>query len=44
MNLDGGGSSAIGAKLDGMPRILNTPSDGRERAIPTGLGVFLKGG
>jgi exopolysaccharide biosynthesis protein len=44
MNLDGGGSSAIGAKLDGMPRILNNPSDGRERAIPTGLGVFLKGG
>ncbi len=39
LNLDGGGSSALAARLDGKTKILNTPSDGRERPVPTGLGV-----
>jgi len=43
MNFDGGGSSAIAAKVDGQPKLLNTPSDGRERLVPTGLGVVLRG-
>lgn len=39
LNVDGGGSSAIGALIEGKARILNRPSDGRERAFPTGFGV-----
>ena len=35
-NFDGGGSSEM--VLDG--KILNTPSDGRERPVSVGLGVF----
>ena len=36
VNFDGGGSSEM--VLDG--KILNTPSDGRERPVSVGLGVF----
>ncbi len=39
LNLDGGGSSALALRSEGKVLILNTPSDGRERPIPTGLGV-----
>lgn len=40
VNFDGGGSSEM--VLDG--KILNTPSDGRERPVSVGLGVFLTKG
>ncbi|RRJ94589.1 phosphodiester glycosidase family protein [Opitutaceae bacterium TAV4] len=40
VNLDGGGSSAITAVWkNNEVRVLNRPSDGRERLIPTALGV-----
>jgi len=39
LNLDGGGSSAIGTRTGGKSTILNQPSDGRERPFPTGLGI-----
>jgi len=39
INLDGGGSSAIGTRIGGKTMILNKPSDGRERPFPTGLGI-----
>lgn len=44
INLDGGGSSAIGTRVDGKTTILNNPSDGRERPFPTGLGIVGQGG
>jgi hypothetical protein len=40
MNFDGGGSSAIAARVRGKVEVLNMPSDGRERPMPTGLGIF----
>ena len=40
MNLDGGGSSAIVAE----GQILNSPSDGSERRVPTALIVVPKRG
>lgn len=40
LNLDGGGSSSI---MEG-GRVLNVLSDGKERSISYGLGVFRKGG
>ncbi len=42
LNLDGGGSSAMSATVDGKARTLNQPSDKTERYVPTGLGVFVK--
>jgi hypothetical protein len=39
MLIRGGGSSPLALRSEGKARILNTPSDGRERPIPTGLGV-----
>ncbi len=43
VNLDGGGSTALVVADDGgEPRVLNRPSDGRERLIPTALGVFAR--
>ncbi|MDR0902404.1 MAG: phosphodiester glycosidase family protein [Opitutaceae bacterium] len=43
LNFDGGGSSAMvalpGGGAGGGARVLNRPSDGRERPVPTALGV-----
>ncbi len=39
LNFDGGGSSVLAARIKRKPHVLNTPSDGRERPVPTGLGV-----
>jgi exopolysaccharide biosynthesis protein len=43
LNLDGGGSSLLAVKdpKSGRMRILNNPSDGRERAVANVLGVSL---
>ena len=38
LNFDGGGSSEM--VLDG--KVLNSPSDGRERAVSVGLGIFKR--
>ncbi|MBO2458787.1 phosphodiester glycosidase family protein [Actinomadura violacea] len=42
VNLDGGGSSAFVARAPGEPSatVRNVPSDGRERAVANGIGVF----
>lgn len=42
LNLDGGGSTALAVRDPalGIVRVLNTPSDGRERYVPDGLGIF----
>ncbi|GAA1298949.1 hypothetical protein Psi02_70020 [Planotetraspora silvatica] len=44
--LDGGGSSDIVARTpgDGGVSVVNTPSDGGERPIPSGVGLFTKKG
>jgi hypothetical protein len=46
MNLDGGGSSTMVARKLGDPQVSvrNTPSDGRERNDPNGVGVFVSAG
>jgi hypothetical protein len=44
MNFDGGGSSALAARVGSENRLLNTPSDGRERLVPTGLAVISRTG
>ncbi|WUI01206.1 phosphodiester glycosidase family protein [Spirillospora sp. NBC_00431] len=41
VNLDGGGSSTFVTRSDGKPVVRNSPSDGRERAVANGIGVFL---
>jgi len=41
LNFDGGGSTTLGAVVDGEWRVLNTPSDGPERFVPAGLGVIF---
>ncbi len=43
MNLDGGGSSVLGIRdpHSGKMQIMNTPSDGRERAVGNVVGVRL---
>ena len=45
LNLDGGGSSEmiVRDKPSGQLRVLNTPSDGRERAVANVLGVSIRG-
>ena len=45
LNLDGGGSSEMIARdaETGRLRVMNAPSDGRERAIANGLGVSIRG-
>lgn len=45
MNLDGGGSSEMVARdpQNGELRVLNRPSDGRERAVANVLGVSIRG-
>ena len=46
LNLDGGGSSAIVARTPGEEQveIKNNPSDGTERAVPNGIGIFTAEG
>jgi hypothetical protein len=44
MNLDGGGSSTFALRAPGEPAVTvrNTPSDGSERAVANGIGVFVR--
>lgn len=43
LNLDGGGSSTmVGHTVTGQFGVLNSPSDGGERLVPNGLGVFSR--
>ncbi|GLZ02828.1 hypothetical protein Acsp03_02950 [Actinomadura sp. NBRC 104412] len=44
VNLDGGGSSTFVARLPGEPSatVRNVPSDGTERAVANGIGVFTR--
>lgn len=42
LNLDGGGSSALALDLPGGPKVVNRPSDGRERYIPTAIGLRVE--
>lgn len=46
LNLDGGGSTAMAVKTAGAPAasVVNTPSDGTERKIANGLGVWVSPG
>lgn len=39
-NLDGGGSSEMIVNISGVQKIVNQPTDGRERAVGTGLCVY----
>ncbi|WP_228078388.1 phosphodiester glycosidase family protein [Streptomyces profundus] len=41
LNLDGGGSSTLLARLPGAaePELINSPSDGQEREVPNGLAI-----
>ncbi|MGH3243399.1 MAG: phosphodiester glycosidase family protein, partial [Spirillospora sp.] len=41
VNLDGGGSSTFVTSSGGKPVVRNSPSDGQERAVANGVGVFL---
>lgn len=43
LNLDGGGSSTmVGHTPTGQLSVMNSPSDGRERLVPNGIGVFSR--
>ncbi|MDT9685137.1 phosphodiester glycosidase family protein [Streptomyces sp. TRM76323] len=44
VNLDGGGSSTLVARVNGATavRVLNRPSGGAERSVPNGIGVFVR--
>ncbi|WP_149180006.1 phosphodiester glycosidase family protein [Streptomyces sp. TRM49041] len=44
VNLDGGGSSTLVARVGGGAgvRVLNHPSGGAERPVPNGIGVFVR--
>lgn len=42
VNLDGGGSSTMVARVAGKRRVLNDPSDGFQRSIPVGLAVRVR--
>src|SRR5262249_60857323 len=46
LNLDGGGSTTLVARPLGTnsATVRNTPSDGQERADPTGIGLFVTPG
>ncbi|WP_243296582.1 phosphodiester glycosidase family protein [Bacillus litorisediminis] len=46
LNLDGGGSSTLVARTPGEDQveIKNNPSDGTERAVPNGIGIFTEKG
>lgn len=41
VNLDGGGSSLMAVRKDGKFKILNQPTDGRERAVANVLGISV---
>ena len=44
VNLDGGGSSTVVAREPGDPEVtvLNQPTDGSERPVPEGIGIFSR--
>ena len=42
LNLDGGGSSMLAVRTDGKMKILNAPTDGRERAVANVLGISVE--
>lgn len=46
LNLDGGGSSTMVARQPGEneAEVVNSPSDGFERAVPNGIGIFTTSG
>ncbi|MBP1082651.1 MULTISPECIES: phosphodiester glycosidase family protein [Bacillus] len=46
LNLDGGGSTTMVARKPGAENaeVVNQPSDGSERAVPNGIGIFAKPG
>lgn len=46
LNLDGGGSSTMVARMAGETNaeVVNQPSDGTERSVPNGIGIFAKPG
>jgi hypothetical protein len=41
--MDGGGSTTLAVENGGAPHILNSPSDGTERAVANHLGIFVRG-
>jgi len=41
LNLDGGGSSVMAVRVGGQMKILNEPTDGRERAVGDVLGISV---
>ncbi|MER7107193.1 phosphodiester glycosidase family protein [Streptomyces sp. NPDC000229] len=45
VNLDGGGSSTLVAREGGAAKVkvLNHPSGGAQRAVPNGIGIFVRG-
>ncbi|QGH36810.1 hypothetical protein GI584_23350 [Gracilibacillus salitolerans] len=46
LNIDGGGSSTMVARMPGYEdaEVVNNPSDGSQRAVPNGIGIFAEAG
>lgn len=46
LNIDGGGSSTMVARMPGEAdaKVVNQPSDGTERYVPNGIGIFAEAG
>ncbi|MBD1382331.1 phosphodiester glycosidase family protein [Metabacillus arenae] len=46
LNLDGGGSTTMLARTPGEedPKVVNVPSDGHERPVPNGIGIYTEKG
>lgn len=42
INMDGGGSSAVAVDNYGIPQVVNSPSDGSERAVSNHLGIYAR--
>jgi exopolysaccharide biosynthesis protein len=44
VNLDGGGSTTMAVRTPGTPHatVRNAPSDGEQRQVPNGIGVFTR--
>lgn len=42
VEFDGGGSSGLAARVDGLNQLVSTPSDGGERYVPAGLGIIAE--